>query len=103
MKTFDGREKSLLRAATRNLLPPAIAQRVKSPYPSTQDPHYTQALRTGLRAVLRDGDAPVQPLLDAAVVAQASAADASQDIRPGAELVLGLNDWLRRYNVALEI
>ncbi|QJT06327.1 asparagine synthase (glutamine-hydrolyzing) [Streptomyces asoensis] len=103
MKTFDGREKSLLRAATRDLLPPAIVQRAKSPYPSTQDPHYAQALRAGLRAVLRDGDAPVQPLLDAAVVAQVSAADASQDIRPGAELVLGLNDWLRRYNVALEI
>lgn len=103
MKIFDGREKSLLRAATRDLLPRAIAQRVKSPYPSTQDPRYTQALRTELRAVLRDGNAPVRPLLDEALVAQTSAADASQDIRPGAELVLGLNDWLRRYNVALEI
>lgn len=31
MKAFDGREKSFLRAATRDLLPASIADRVKSP------------------------------------------------------------------------
>jgi asparagine synthase (glutamine-hydrolysing) len=36
MKTFDGREKSLLRAATLDVLPESVAQRVKSPYPSTR-------------------------------------------------------------------
>ncbi|ATL25607.1 asparagine synthase (glutamine-hydrolyzing) [Streptomyces formicae] len=103
MKTFDGREKSLLRAATRDLLPSVISQRIKSPYPSTQDPHYAQALRAGLQAVLRDSDSPVLPLLNTSAVAQASTADATLETRPGAELVLGLNDWLRRYNVTLEI
>src|SRR5690606_7137830 len=48
MKAFDGREKSILRAATRDLLPDSIADRVKSPYPSTQDPAYEQALRRAL-------------------------------------------------------
>ncbi len=38
MKTFDGREKSLLRAAAKVSWPDAILQRVKSPYPATQDP-----------------------------------------------------------------
>src|SRR6516225_5042891 len=33
LKTFDGREKSILRAATRDLLPDSIVERVKSPYP----------------------------------------------------------------------
>ena len=38
MKTFDGREKSILRAATRDLLPRSIVERQKNPYPATQDP-----------------------------------------------------------------
>jgi asparagine synthetase B (glutamine-hydrolysing) len=38
LKTFDGREKSILRAATRKLLPNSIVERQKNPYPSTQDP-----------------------------------------------------------------
>lgn len=33
LKAFDGREKSILRAATRDLLPSSITDRVKSPYP----------------------------------------------------------------------
>jgi asparagine synthase (glutamine-hydrolysing) len=33
LKTFDGREKSILRAATRELLPDSIVNRQKSPYP----------------------------------------------------------------------
>ncbi|HEX4700780.1 MAG TPA: asparagine synthase (glutamine-hydrolyzing), partial [Pseudonocardiaceae bacterium] len=45
MKTFDGREKSLLRAAVRDVLPKSVAERVKSPYPSTQDPQYPLALQ----------------------------------------------------------
>ncbi|MFI5755804.1 asparagine synthase (glutamine-hydrolyzing) [Streptomyces sp. NPDC051569] len=103
MKTFDGREKSLLRAATRDTLPDAIADRVKSPYPSTQDPRYGEALRDRLREVLSDANAPVRPLLDTAGAARAAADGAMTDIRPGAELVLGLDAWLRRYEVTTAI
>lgn len=35
LKSFDGREKSLLREATADLLPKSVYDRVKSPYPST--------------------------------------------------------------------
>src|SRR5262249_50373852 len=66
MKTFDGREKSLLRAAAADILPESVAQRVKSPFPSAQDPRYAQAIRTELRRVLADRDAPVRPLLNPA-------------------------------------
>src|SRR5207244_3484137 len=45
LKTYDGREKSLLRGAARDLLPDSVIQRVKSPYPSTQDWHYTLDLQ----------------------------------------------------------
>ncbi|MFD9815042.1 asparagine synthase (glutamine-hydrolyzing) [Streptomyces sp. NPDC059080] len=103
MKTFDGREKSLLRAAVRDVLPASVADRVKSPYPSTQDPGYNEALRSELRGVAADRNAPVQPLLDSAVAKEVTADGAKGDIRPGAELILGLDAWLRTTGTSLEL
>ncbi|MCZ9341238.1 asparagine synthase C-terminal domain-containing protein, partial [Streptomyces sp. TRM76130] len=40
LKSYDGREKTLLREATADVLPRSVYDRVKSPYPSTQDPKY---------------------------------------------------------------
>jgi hypothetical protein len=51
-KTFDGREKSLLRPAPADLLPESVVQRVKSPYPSTQDAGYEEILRRRVAALL---------------------------------------------------
>ena len=45
LKTYDGREKSLLRGATRDVLPQSVVDRVKSPYPSTSDPQYGAAIQ----------------------------------------------------------
>jgi asparagine synthase (glutamine-hydrolysing) len=64
MKTFDGREKSLLRAATADLLPRSVVERVKSPYPSTQDPAYAVELQTQVRDLLSAGSSPALDLLD---------------------------------------
>ncbi|MEV0369620.1 asparagine synthase (glutamine-hydrolyzing) [Streptomyces sp. NPDC050636] len=103
MKTFDGREKSLLRAAARDVLPDLVADRVKSPYPSTQDPRYAEALRAELKELVADRDAPVRPLLDIGAATEATADGATTDIRPGAELVLGMNAWLRTTGTTLEL
>ncbi|GHF40744.1 asparagine synthetase B [Streptomyces mashuensis] len=103
MKTFDGREKSLLRAAVRDLLPASVADRVKSPYPSTQDPRYATALRAGLRDVMADPDAPVRPLLDHDAVREALADGAGDSFRAATEAVLGLDMWLRSHGTALEL
>lgn len=103
MKTFDGREKSLLRAATRDVLPDAVAERVKSPYPSTQDPRYALAVRDELRALQADGDAPARPLLDAAVLDEACADVTGAPFRASAELALDLDRWLRAYDVSVEL
>src|SRR5207248_202417 len=59
LKTFDGREKSLLRAATRDVLPQSVVERVKSPYPSTEDPQYPAALQQQGKELLADRDNPV--------------------------------------------
>jgi asparagine synthase (glutamine-hydrolysing) len=107
MKTFDGREKSLLRAATRDLLPASIAERRKSPYPSTQDPAYERALRAQLANLLTDQDAPVLPLLDVrrarAVLDEPVGTETSELSRRTIEFMLSMNDWLRRYDVRLDL
>jgi asparagine synthase (glutamine-hydrolysing) len=102
MKAFDGREKSLLRAATLDVLPESVAQRVKSPYPSTQDPRYADALRHELKQLLDDADSPVLALVDVAA-ARAAAEGGGEGARSGAELVLGLDAWLRAYDVELDL
>ncbi|BAJ26650.1 MULTISPECIES: asparagine synthase (glutamine-hydrolyzing) [Kitasatospora] len=103
MKNFDGREKSLLRAAARDVLPEAVAQRVKSPYPSTQDPRYAEALRGELRTLLADPAAPAHDLLDLTAATTAVADAAGPDLRNAGETVLLLDGWLRRHRVDLKL
>ena len=102
MKSFDGREKSLLRAATLDVLPQSVAQRVKSPYPSTQDPRYAEGLRIELKQLLDDADSPALSLVNMAA-ARAAADSGGEGVRSSAELVLGLAAWLRAYDTQLSL
>jgi asparagine synthase (glutamine-hydrolysing) len=105
MKTFDGREKSLLRAAVADLLPESVVRRRKSPYPSIQDPAYERALRERLAEVLADPDAPVAALLNARRIHELMNLPVDSTgfgpARRAVELALGLDQWLRRYPVRL--
>ncbi|MDC0677071.1 asparagine synthase (glutamine-hydrolyzing) [Sorangium atrum] len=106
MKTFDGREKSLLRAASEDLLPRSVLDRRKSPYPSTQDPAYSERLRGQLAGLLARKDAPVLPLLDMArarAVASESGGAVDEILRSSMHQVLLLNDWLTRYRIDLAL
>jgi asparagine synthase (glutamine-hydrolysing) len=100
MKTFDGREKSLLRAATRDVLPESVAERVKSPYPSTQDPRYVIALQQQAKELLADHDNPAFAVIWRDWLADTVALDASaldQRTRHGLERALDLATWLDIY------
>lgn len=105
MKSFDGREKSLLRAAAASALPRSILERRKSPYPSTQDPAYNRVLCGQLAELLADANAPVRPLLDMAQARAAASAqeDSAQRFRLSVEQALLFNDWLRDYKVSLRL
>jgi len=107
MKTFDGREKSLLRAATADVLPASVVARKKSPYPSTQDPAYEQMLRDSLRILLDDSGSPMLPLLEPnrvrALTTGAYEGNSFAPSRRGIEMILALNEWLSRYPVRLEV
>ncbi|MEV6208395.1 asparagine synthase (glutamine-hydrolyzing) [Kitasatospora sp. NPDC051914] len=103
-KVFDGREKSLLRAAVRDLLPDAVADRPKSPYPAIQDTRYPRALQAALGRLAADPAAPAAALLDRRATADALASGADpQYARAATEVVLGLDEWLRTYNLSLVV
>jgi asparagine synthase (glutamine-hydrolysing) len=106
-KTFDGREKSLLRAATADLLPPGVLGRGKSPYPATQDPAYTAALHRALAEIMSDPDAPVLPLLDPAAVRalldSPAGGGTTTVTRINVEMVLDLNVWLSQNRLRLDL
>ena len=107
MKTFDGREKSLLRAAASGLLPDSILQRRKSPYPSTQDPGYERALRMKLSTLLGDNSAPMKALFDETALRGFLDKPLTQ-VSLGSERsqmdgVLAVNDWMQDYNVQLAV
>lgn len=62
-KDYRGREKGLLREAVRDLLPPEVLWRKKSPYPKTHHPEYAALVRGRLEALLRRRDAAVFSLV----------------------------------------
>lgn len=107
MKAFDGREKSILRAAAKDLLPTAIIERKKNPYPSTQDPSYERELRGALNDIFNDSEAPIQPLLDIQAVQDTLRSEignsSTMQQRMGIELVVGLNTWMKNCRVELAL
>jgi asparagine synthase (glutamine-hydrolysing) len=100
LKSFDGREKSLLREAAADVLPRSVYDRVKSPYPSTQDPQYARALQDQAKELLARPSHPVFDLVDRDKVRQAAEREApvsTQAARRGLERTLDLAGWLDLY------
>jgi asparagine synthase (glutamine-hydrolysing) len=107
MKTFDGREKSILRAATRELLPTSIVERQKSPYPSTQDPAYEKAVRADVAEIVADRSHPAASLLNRKAIddmlARPLGTTSSLAGRAALERVRSLGAWVKDYEVVLDL
>jgi asparagine synthase (glutamine-hydrolysing) len=106
LKTYDGREKSLLRGAAGDVLPQSVVDRVKSPYPSTQDPKYAVKLQDNAREYLSDPGHPVFDIVRHGWLAKAVEADTpqiTQASRRGLERTLDLALWLDMYNPTLKL
>ncbi|MFI9243387.1 asparagine synthase (glutamine-hydrolyzing) [Streptomyces sp. NPDC053086] len=104
LKSFDGREKSLLREASADVLPRSVYDRVKSPYPSTQDPQYARALQEQVKEVLARPSHPVFDVVDRDRVrraAERTAPVSTQAARRGLERTLDLARWLDLYSPEL--
>ncbi|MFI7341501.1 asparagine synthase (glutamine-hydrolyzing) [Streptomyces sp. NPDC050085] len=106
LKSFDGREKSLLREATADVLPKSVYDRVKSPYPSTQDPKYSLALQDHAKELLAQPAHRVFDLVDRERLAKAAHREApqiTQASRRGLERTLDLALWLDLYRPELAL
>ncbi|MEU3826648.1 asparagine synthase (glutamine-hydrolyzing) [Streptomyces sp. SID486] len=106
LKSFDGREKSLLREAAADVLPRSVYDRVKSPYPSTQDPQYAIALQKQVKEVLARPSHPVFDVVDRDRVRRAAERTepvSTQVARRGLERTLDLARWLDLYSPELAL
>ncbi|GAA3116765.1 asparagine synthase (glutamine-hydrolyzing) [Streptosporangium carneum] len=106
IKTFDGHEKSVLRAATADVLPRSVVERRKSPYPSTQDPAYDRALRAQSAELLEREDAAVAPLTDLGRIRDLldrPETAGGPGTRAALDGFLGVNAWLEDYAVQLKL
>ncbi|CAM3970808.1 asparagine synthase (glutamine-hydrolyzing) [Nocardia ninae] len=100
LKSFDGREKSLLRAAAADILPRSVVERVKSHYPITKDVAYTESVRAQASDLLATQQHPVFQLYDYDAVTKAVDRPADQLIEPDRfdlEQLLDFAIWLDRY------
>ncbi|GLX02166.1 hypothetical protein Misp02_62520 [Microtetraspora sp. NBRC 16547] len=106
LKTFDGREKSLLRQAVAPVLPRSVLERVKSPYPSPQNPGYTANLQQQVKELVADPDAQVFALVDRNWAQQIVAQDPARmpmGVRASLERTLDLNVWLELHSPELQL
>jgi asparagine synthase (glutamine-hydrolysing) len=106
LKSFDGREKSLLREATADVLPKSVYDRVKSPYPSTQDPKYAVALQDQAKDLLAQPSHPVFDLVDPDRLTRVAHHDepvSSQAQRRGLERALDLAQWMDMYRPEISV
>ncbi|GGV08937.1 asparagine synthase (glutamine-hydrolyzing) [Streptomyces spectabilis] len=100
-KTFDGREKSLLREACGALVPQAVRDRVKSPYPTSQDPRYAASLAGQLSEILAHPDHPVFAIVDRQWAQAATEIPPDKmpgDVRAGLDRILDVYHWLDMYS-----
>ncbi|MFJ6379437.1 asparagine synthase (glutamine-hydrolyzing) [Kitasatospora sp. NPDC092039] len=108
LKAPGGRAKGLLRDAVRDLLPPQVADRPKSGYPSTPAVRYAEVLTSRARELLADPDAPVFELVDRGAVRRLLAEGRplpSPRTAPnpvgGLDHLVQVDEWLRAYRVGL--
>ncbi|MFA9398389.1 MAG: asparagine synthase (glutamine-hydrolyzing) [Clostridiaceae bacterium] len=113
MKFYKGREKGLLREALKGILPDEILWRKKSPYPKTYNPIYEKLIRNNLIDILKNGNAPLNSLIDSKKVL--NMVNDKKDIfnnpwygqlmkKPQVmAYLIQINMWLNKYKVDIKI
>lgn len=64
MKYENGVEKALLRKVAKDLLPPKLLNRKKSPYPKTYNPNYERLLKKEIMGILSNNNSPLCHIID---------------------------------------
>ncbi len=112
MKYQNGRVKSLLKDAAKDILPPEILERKKSPYPKTHHPGYEKELIAELRTILSDRYAPLHEIVDtkALYALMESQSDLGRPwfgqlmaVPQMYAYLIEVNYWLERYGVEIRM
>jgi asparagine synthase (glutamine-hydrolysing) len=105
MKTHDGREKSLLRSAVKDLLPTAISYRKKCPYPGIRSAEYVRLLSMQVSHLAAQGH-KVFELIDRRKVDSITVSregGTSNEDHGRLEVVLMIANWIDVYNPVLNL
>ena len=110
MKSYNGREKGLVRLAMQGILPDDVLWRKKSPYPKTHNPTYAALLSERLKKLL-DGDCRLTEAVNADALRKFVDSQGESFTKNWyGQLMtvpqiyayfLQLETWLREYNVVL--
>lgn len=109
MKYQDGMEKKLLRDACKDLLPPELLYRKKSPYPKTYSPVYEALLSERFEQMLQNKEAPIHRFLDNKKAERflAQPKDYGKpwfgQLMAGPQMLayfLQVNDWMEMYGIS---
>ena len=110
MKYRNNVEKSLLRDATKHLLPEKVLNRKKSPYPKTYHPGYERLLYYEFQKILENKSSPIYPLIDKDKFERFKKAPTQYgkpwygQLMASPQLIayyIQLNYWLEKYNLEL--
>ena len=109
MKYQDGMEKKLLRDACKDLLPPELLYRKKSPYPKIYSPVYEALLSERFEQMLQNKQAPIHRFLDNKKAERflAQPKDYGKpwfgQLMAGPQMLayfLQVNDWMEMYGIS---
>lgn len=112
IKSYNGREKGILRKAFETELPEIITWRKKSPYPKTFNPEYTEAVIAMTKAVLDDRQCPLCEMLNKSAVSDLiDNPDSLSEpwygqLMRGAQVlayIVQIYTWIKKYNVKFDL
>ena len=112
IKSYNGREKGILRKAFENELPDIITWRKKSPYPKTFNPDYVQAVSKMALCVLEDKSCVLNEMINkSSIMSLIENPDSLSEpwygqLMRGPQVLAYLVQiyaWIRRYNVQFDI
>ncbi len=109
MKNYMNREKGLVRHTFKDILPEEIVYRKKSPYPKTHNPIYYNAVKSKLKEVIDNKNAPIFEIADRNQIIKLFESDADIFTKPwygqlmNAPQIMAylymINSWLELYSV----
>ncbi|AQS59205.1 asparagine synthase (glutamine-hydrolyzing) [Desulforamulus ferrireducens] len=112
MKSFNQREKGLLRMALSDVLPADVLERRKSPYPKTHNPAYLAAVKALVQDILDDPSSPLLQFIDTNTVQDMLEASNDSISRPWFGQLMArpqlfaflyqVNVWLSEYKVVVK-